>query len=358
MAALRLEKPDRVPVFLYLNPYDKTAWYADDPSYSELVNACLELSDIVYDWYCPCNISWTGQELEKETRPLPDGGTEHIVQTPLGPISCITAPDWRGSGLVKNWICTEEDARRVLSMPDTDWQPDVTEFIRERRRQQGLAVAQATFPDPICCIGMLVHDETLALWTIEHRDLLYEMLDMFFRRLQRALKHCLENDVGPIYYFNGPEYALPPLMSPRDFDEFVVPYDTQLIEMIHAYPGRYVIVHSHGRVNRFLERFADMGTDGLNVLEPPPIGDVILSEAKQRVGDRMCLIGNIQYDDLARSSTAEVGRLVREAIQAGAPGGGFILSPSAYPYERPLPPRAAGNFIEYLRKAREYGAHA
>jgi uroporphyrinogen-III decarboxylase len=203
---------------------------------------------------------------------------------------------------------------------------------------------------------MLVGDETLALWTVEQRDLLREMLDVFSRRLERAVRQCLEKGVGPIYYFNGPEYALPPLMSPRDFDEFVVPYDTRLISLIHSYPGRYVIVHSHGRVNRFLERFADMGTDGLNVLEPPPLGDVLLAEAKQRVGDRLCLIGNIQYDDLARCSLAEVGRFVREAIQAGAPGGGFILSPCACPYERPWPPMAARNFIEYLRRAREYGA--
>ena len=310
----------------------------------------------MYDWYCPCNGFWTGPELIEEQRTHADGAVEHILHTPLGQISCITAPDWRGSGLQKHWICNEEDARRMLSMPDTDWQPDVTDFILERQRQKGLAIAQATFPDPICCVGMMVDEETLALWTIERRDLLREMLDMFFRRLERALRHCLENGVGPLYYINGPEYALPPLMSPRDFDEFVVPYDTRLIEMIHAYPGRYAIVHSHGRVSRFLERFADMGTDGLNVLEPPPLGDVVLADAKQRVGERMCLIGNIQYDDLARSSLAEVDRLVRETIQVGAPGGGFILSPSACPYERPLPPKAARNFIEYLRKAREYGA--
>jgi uroporphyrinogen decarboxylase len=92
-------------------------------------------------------------------------------------------------------------------------------------------------------------------------------------------------------------------------------------------------------------------------LEPPPIGDVILSDAKRRVGDKMCLIGNIQYDDLARQSPGRVEELVKAAIRQGAPGGGFILSPCASPYERPLPAKAAGNFIHYLKTSRKYGAY-
>ena len=74
--------------------------------------------------------------------------------------------------------------------------------------------------------------------------------------------------MGRIYYFNGPEYALPPLMSPNDFQEFVVEYDTRLISQIHEYPDCYTIIHSHGKVSNFLEQFADTGTDGRKKLDP------------------------------------------------------------------------------------------
>ncbi|KPK84066.1 MAG: hypothetical protein AMJ81_06660, partial [Phycisphaerae bacterium SM23_33] len=141
------------------------------------------------------------------------------------------------------------------------------------------------------------------------------------------------------------------------FEEFVVAYDARLVELIHSYPDTYVIVHSHGRVSRFLERFAAVGMDGLNVLEPPPMGDTVLAEAKRRVGDKYCLIGNIQYDDLARGSRQEVERLVMEAIRQGGPGGGFILSPCASPYERPLPARAGENLIHYLVMGRQHGRY-
>ncbi|MFA6108071.1 MAG: uroporphyrinogen decarboxylase family protein [Candidatus Latescibacterota bacterium] len=106
-----------------------------------------------------------------------------------------------------------------------------------------------------------------------------------------------------------------------------------------------------------LERFAAIGIDGLNVLEPPPIGDTLLPDAKARIGDRVCLIGNIQYDDLARGTPVEVDQLVREAIEQGGPGGGFILCPCAAPYERPIPEKAAANLIRYLEAAHEYGKY-
>jgi uroporphyrinogen-III decarboxylase len=95
----------------------------------------------------------------------------------------------------------------------------------------------------------------------------------------------------------------------------------------------------------------------LNPLEPPPLGDVVLSDAKRRVGERMCLIGNIQYEDLSAASVDGVRAMVRETIAQGAPGGGFILSLCAAPYEVPLPEKTARNMIAMLEAGREYGAY-
>ena len=354
LSALRCEQPDRVPVFLFLDPYGEK-WYTRDPSYAEVLEACKELEDVVCDWGMPSGFFHSTVELSTDKNEMPDGVIEHVIHTPRGPISQHVAPNWRGGGAVKRWIVTPEDARRVLSIPYEPSCPDLAPFIRQRDRLRGRAVAQAGFPDPICSAGMIA-EETLAIWTIEERDLLRELLDVCFDRICDEVRYCLEGGMGPIFHFSGPEYALPPLMSPRDFEEFVVKYDTRLVELIHSYPNRYVIIHSHGRVSRFLERFAAIGMDGLNVLEPPPIGDTNLADAKRRIGDRVCLIGNVQYDDLARGSKDQIERLVREAIRDGAPRGGFILCPCASPYERPLPTKAAENLVHYLRMGRKWGA--
>jgi len=311
---------------------------------------------VIYDWGFPSGLLFTAAQLETTKKDLGGGMTEHVMHTPAGPISMVTKADWRGGGTIKRWVSTVEDAERALSIPYVPSRPDLKPFFETKARLADRCVAQATFADPICIAGW-IDAESLAVWTVEERGLVRRMLDVALERLVDQLRYCLEAGVGPVYYFNGPEVALPPLMSPRDFDEFVVDYDTQLIRLVHSYPGRLTIIHSHGRVNKFLERFAAIGTDGLNVLEPPPIGDTVLADAKRRIGDRVCLIGNVQYDDLARGSKEDVERLVREAIRDGGPGGGFILSPCASPYERPLPPKAAGNFVHYLKMGRRWGGY-
>jgi uroporphyrinogen-III decarboxylase len=174
------------------------------------------------------------------------------------------------------------------------------------------------------------------------------MLEVSFERFMDQLNYLPTNGVGPVYYINGPEYAMPPLMSPCDFEEFVMRYDRAMVSKIHEH-GKLAHIHCHGRLERCLERFAAIGTDGLNPLEPPPLGDVDLRDAKRRIGERVCLVGNIQYEDLASSSVEGVEALVKQAISQGAPGGGFILALCAAPYQVPLPPKTARNMIAMLR---------
>lgn len=354
LAALRREQPDRVPVFLYLNPYDESAWYRADPSYTDVLEACAFYGDALHDWHFPAGMFHTVALLEQESHALPNGDVEQILHTPRGTLTRITRPDWRGMGVVKRWLTEPEDAERLLSIPYVPSRPDLAPIRKAREWGKTRWVTQLTFEDPICVAG-LIDEAALACWTIEHRELLIRLLDVAFERILAELDYCLSQGVGPIYYFNGPEYALPPLMSPRDFTDFVTAYDTRLLAKVHEYPGCYSIVHSHGKVGRFLEEFAGMGMDGLNVLEPPPLGDTDLASAKRRIGDRVCLIGNIQYHDLAEGDATTVERLVASAISQAGQGGGFILSHCASPYESPLPAPTAQNFITYLEAGHKYG---
>ena len=353
LAALRCEQSDRVPVFIYLNPY-VDSWCSDDPSYADVLHASELYADVIYNWSFPSGLFYNAAELQTETHQLPGGITEEVLHTPEGPLRRQIKPNWGGGGEIKRWICEPQDARRLLSIPYIPPRPDLGPVLEARACTDNKWIVQATFDDPICIAG-IIDEMAMAVWTIEHRGLLRELLDTAMERITAELTYCLENGVGPIYYFNGPEYALPPLMSPADFEEFVVQYDRKLVELIHSYPGNYVILHSHGKVSRFLESFASIGIDGLNVLEPPPVGDTILADAKKRIGENVCLIGNIQYDDLARGTEEEIERLVEQAIREGAHGGGFILSPCASPYEQPLPEKASRNLIHYLKMARKHG---
>jgi len=153
-----------------------------------------------------------------------------------------------------------------------------------------------------------------------------------------------------VFGWVGPEVYIPPLLSPRDFEEFCFRFDKPLIDSIHE-AGASVWVHCHGNMSRVLERFVEMGVDVLNPVEPPPMGDITLSEAFAAIGHRMGLEGNIETHDLMTASPERVRELVREAIEAGR-GYRFILCPSSgfMPMRLPSP-----LFIRNLRVFIEEG---
>ncbi len=141
------------------------------------------------------------------------------------------------------------------------------------------------------------------------------------------------------------------LISPRHFQEFVAPYNQQVLDYAQG-QGLKVVRHSDGNLWPILERLLDMGYDGLNPLEPQAGMD--LKRVKAYCGDRICLLGNIDCGQLLCSGTeAEVEAAVIQAIADAAPGGGYVLcsSNSIHPGVKPE------NFLAMVRAARAHGLY-
>jgi len=86
-----------------------------------------------------------------------------------------------------------------------------------------------------------------------------------------------------------------------------------------------IIIHSCGNVNELLDLFADWGFDGIHSLEPTAGMD--LAEVKRRVGDRMCVFGNLDIAHvLSQGTRPEVEAAVKAALRAAAQDGGFIMA--------------------------------
>jgi hypothetical protein len=115
-------------------------------------------------------------------------------------------------------------------------------------------------------------------------------------------------------------------ISREMYREFVVPYERRLTDAIRP-TGVPVYTHTCGRIGDRLELMAETGIDGLDTLDPPPLGNVELAEAKRAVGDRLFIKGNMNSVALLDYKTKE--QVVAEAgerIRIGKPGGGYILS--------------------------------
>jgi len=116
-----------------------------------------------------------------------------------------------------------------------------------------------------------------------------------------------------------------PFLSPQMFDEFVQPY---LVQLISGYRelGFYVIKHTDGNVMPILDRLVAAQPHAIHSLDPQ--GGVDMAEVKRRVGDRVCLIGNVNCGLMDTGTDEEVIASARYALNNGMPGGGYIFSTS------------------------------
>lgn len=115
-------------------------------------------------------------------------------------------------------------------------------------------------------------------------------------------------------------------VSPEFYEKFVLPYESQIAQAVRAH-GVHVYTHTCGAINDRLEMMVEAGISGIECLDPPPLGDVRLQEAKERVGDKVFIKGNIDPVNVLLSGTVEtVWKDAEYRIEVGKPGGGFILS--------------------------------
>jgi uroporphyrinogen-III decarboxylase len=110
------------------------------------------------------------------------------------------------------------------------------------------------------------------------------------------------------------------------YREFVVPYEGQVAEAIKS-AGGIVYTHTCGHLGDRLEAMLETGTMGIDTLDPPPLGNTTLEEAKSLIGDKVFLKGNMNgVEILAFKTEEEVIAHATKRIQVGMPGGGYILS--------------------------------
>jgi uroporphyrinogen decarboxylase len=123
-------------------------------------------------------------------------------------------------------------------------------------------------------------------------------------------------------------------MRPEDMKKLLLPCYKRMTKTAHKLGGK-CILHSDGNLMGILNLIVEAGFDGLHSLDPQAGMD--LAKIKQQVGDKLCLLGNIDVSyTLSKGSREEVEAEVKKAIQIAGPGGGFIVSPTnIHPSVRP-----------------------
>lgn len=134
-------------------------------------------------------------------------------------------------------------------------------------------------------------------------------------------------------------------ISPNDYKKFVLPFESQIALAVRQ-KGVHIYTHTCGAIGDRLETMFDSGISGIECLDPPPLGNVMLENAKERIGKMGFIKGNIDsVNTLLNGSDDDIVRDVQDIISFGTRDGGFILSTACS-----IAPAVKREKVQLLRK--------
>jgi hypothetical protein len=349
LTALRCEVPDRVP-FL-------EAWVGERIGLALLGRTLLEGT--------PKREQKDGDlradSMPVHTEPVDAGpvytGTRPTHSPTYEPIELVQALqlDGIGASLSLQGVRQDESGHYVVAgqrvraradlarvqLPDPD-DPALYEPFRSfiaQYRDTGLALFCRVSPGASALIfGLGLERFALALY--DDRPLIEDLLSLYSDWTARAMRNLCALDFDFIWSGEDIAHKTGPFVSPRMFRELFVPNYRRVAEGI----TKPWIWHSDGNLLPILDDLVDLGLNAIHPVEPKVMD---LAELKRRYGRRLCFCGRIEVETLSQGTPQQIERLVREAIQIAAPGGGYIAgsSNSITEYCRPENVRAMQNAI-------------
>lgn len=361
-AALKGQKTDRTPIWL-LFPYHTAGYYVDvrtNPCYVPIFEKSKECC-LMLNRRNP-RVPLFAQEVEmREERLEVDGWKVNRRTMSYGGRQLVAETRTRGDEVIqKKLLENEGDLDTLLTFPMSDaarvvaaLEAFAAKYLQERAQfpeRYGSMMLDQGEP-----ISFLYHQSDLqefTLWSLSCPEKVIAFLDRAMAVYREVYRHTLARRWAEVYFLVGSELASPPMVSRETFRKWIVPYAKELIGMIHA-GGALAIQHYHGQIKFILEDFVEMGADGLHTIESPPTGNCTLTAAYDIVGDKITLIGNVQYDLFRSLTPAQMKEEVRSVLDE-VNGRRFILSPSAGPYEPVISQQMMDNYMAFIEAGWEY----
>lgn len=250
-----------------------------------------------------------------------------------------------------------DDVTAYLRLPDDVFAEkiDIGPLEAEEAELGERGIVMVDTEDPLCAAATLFKMEDYTVLALTEQALFHKLLEKLRIPIYARTEQVSSRFPGRLWRIYGPEFASPPYLPPRLFREYVVRYVEPMVRVIQAHGG-FVRIHSHGRLRDILPHIADMEPDGLDPIEPPPQGDVQLSEVRERYGQQLVLFGNIEIADLENLAPSRFAEKVRRALEEGTRGSGrgFVLMPSSAPCGRTISSHTLQNYETMVRLAREW----
>lgn len=370
MASLRSEAVDRCPVsFGGVNGLEPCARTDDpfniysDPSWKPLLDLAREETDRIGETHIPFRdqpIDFM-EELFAVDVTCDDNGSRHTQRSVRVGNRILKSHERRDPDIHTTWLLEPllkdvDDLKAWLSLPSSNpyGDPDLSPALEIEEKLGDSGIVMIGVPDPLSWVAYQFDMSDYLIIAMTEPELFHAALEKTAAWMLPRVELVAKALPGRLWRIHGPEYASPPYLPPRLFEEYVVRYDTPMVRAIQKYGG-YARIHSHGKLKDLLDHIHAMGCDGLDPIEPPPQGDVTLAYVRERYGKELTLFGNLEISDIETLPTEQFAAKVETAIREGTAGEGrgFVLMPSDKPYGRKL----AGLTLQNYEKLIEIVTH-
>jgi len=179
--------------------------------------------------------------------------------------------------------------------------PAVRRKVDARIKSAKAAVGDAfpteihVFCPAVDLIGSYYNAQQTGLFLVyDHRDLMEELMDCYWRMVQVWLEIAAANDLDIYNYaINGFEWLNPDL-----YERYLVPQAKRINEFAKAH-GKLSWVHTCGKMKKIakMEAYQRMAVDVVESLSSPPTGDIDdLAETRRDIGQDIVTRGGINCE--------------------------------------------------------------
>lgn len=235
--------------------------------------------------------------------------------------------DVENQSVNRNW--SSEEAGLILN--DADYEnysfPKIEEISYSNFEE-----AVKYLPDNFGIVGQYgdIFTMTWELMGFENFSLaLFENYDLV-KRINNSLGELILNlfqnmvsipEVAALWYSDDIAFANGLIVAPETLDDLFFSWLKKIGELAKEYDKPF-IYHSDGLLFDVMDKIIDCGVTVLHPIEPKAM-DIL--EVKEKYGNYLALIGNIDVDLLSRSSKEEVIKAVKHNIETIGLTGGYCV---------------------------------
>jgi len=200
-----------------------------------------------------------------------------------------------------------------------NWDEALFEFIRKTNPLLGIA-----FPGFFGQLRSFMGLERMVSLMFKDKGLIHDVLNFWESFLVETLREPVSRiGVDYAYIWEDMCYVNGPLISPRLFEEYMLPHYKNVNRFLKEHGVKIVMVDSDGDCRKLIPMMIEGGVDCLTPLEIQSFMDPV--KLREEFGNRLSLIGGVDKRALIKGGDAiveEVKRRVHPLLEEG----GFIAS--------------------------------